>query len=270
MTLFDGGSRPGGRLDRLNPYRIGLRLILDRLRWDLSPRSWGQRKKIAALSNCHRDQKAVILCNGPSLKDVDFSLLGNVFTFGLNKINLFFQQTDFRPSAIVAVNPLVIRQNAGFFSSTDIPLFLDCVAVQYGVASGKNIHLLHSCDFPYFSRNCSLSVFQGFTVTYVALQLAYHMGFREVALVGCDHNYQATGNPNAVCYNNGADPGHFCDDYFSPGQPWQFPDLKASEHYYELARQCYEDDGRVVVNASATTCLDLFPLVRLEEFIRDA
>jgi hypothetical protein len=201
---------------------------------------------------------------------VDFSSLGNVFTFGLNKINLLFKQTDFRPSAIVAVNPLVIQQNSEFFSSTGIPLFLERIAAQYGMASGKNVHLLHSCDFPYFARDCSISVFEGFTVTYVALQLAYHMGFNKVALVGCDHDYQVTGRPNAISYNRGSDPGHFCDDYFAPGQPWQFPDLKASEHYYDLARQCYENDGRVVVNASTTTHLDLFPLVRLEEFIRDA
>ena len=51
---------------------------------------------------------------------------------------------------------------------------------------------------------------------------------------------------------------------------FQFPDLKASEHYYDLARQCYEYDGRVLVNASTSTHLDVFPLIQLEQFIRDA
>lgn len=269
MTRFKQSHKPGGSRDFLNPYRVGLRLILDRLIWDISFRSWIHRKKFIALRNLHSGEKAIILCNGPSLKNVDFSTLGKVFTFGLNKINLLFSEMDFRPSAVVAVNPLVIQQNSEFFSSTDIPLFLDRIAVQYGIASNANVHLLHSCDFPYFSQDCSKSIFQGFTVTYVALQLAYHMGFEKVALVGCDHNYHMLGNPNAISYNQNTDPAHFCDDYFAPNQPWQFPDLKASEHYYDLARQCYEKEGRVIVNASSSTNLDVFPMMSLEKFIHD-
>ncbi len=270
MTQFKGIVRPGGKLDQFNPYRIGLHLLLDRLRWDCSPRSWIHRKKVAALRNVHAGEKAIILCNGPSLRDVDFSTIRGVFTFGLNKINLLFKQTDFRPSAIVSVNPFVIEQNANFFSSTDILLFLDRVAINHGISSTEHIYFLHSCGFPYFARDCSVSVFQGFTVTYVALQIAYHMGFSNVALVGCDHDYKMTGNPNVIGYNESRDPAHFCEDYFSPNQPWQFPDLKASEYYYDLARRCYEDDGRVIVNASMKTQLSVFPLMRLEDFIRDA
>ena len=270
MIRFDGKNRPGGRLDRFNPYRISLHLLFDRLSWDLSPRSWTHRKKVAALRNVHSGEKAIILCNGPSLKDVDFSAMENIFTFGLNKINLLFGHTDFRPSAIVAVNPFVIEQNADFFSSTDILLFLDRTAIRHGISSTEHIHFLHSCGFPYFARDCSVSVFQGFTVTYVALQLAYHMGFSKVALIGCDHDYRMTGNPNSIGYNESRDPGHFCEDYFSPNQPWQFPDLKASEYYYDLARRCYEDDGRMIVNASTKTRLDIFPLIRFQDFVRDA
>jgi hypothetical protein len=269
MIQPDRRTWPAGVRARLNPYRIGLRLLLDRVCWDLSPVSWVHRKKLRMLRNAHVEEKAIILCNGPSLNDVDFSAIGSVFTFGLNKINLLFRQTAFRPSAIVSVNPYVIEQNIDFFSSTDIPLFLDHRASRYDLSSKAHVHFLHSCGYPCFARNCSLSLFQGYTVTYVALQLAYHMGFRKVALVGCDHDFKMTGNPNAITYNESKDPGHFCEDYFSPGQPWQFPDLKGSEHYYALARCCYNDDGRVIVNASAKSRLDVFPLMRLEEFIHD-
>jgi hypothetical protein len=267
MTLPSGGSRPGGRLDYLNPYRIGARLILDRLRWDVSPTSWKHRRKLTALRDKHRDEKAIILCNGPSLSDIDLPALDGIFTFGLNKINLLFEQTDFRPSAIVAVNPFIIEQNSDYFSASEIPLFLDWVAVGNGVKARDNIYFLHSSDFPYFSRDCSISVFQGYTVTYVALQLAYHMGFTKVALVGCDHDYHMDGEPNSISYNSKKDPAHFCDDYFSPTQPWQFPDLKNSELYYDLARRCYEENDRMIVNASVRTKLDVFPRMQLDDFI---
>ena len=71
--------------------------------------------------NKYSNEKAVIICNGPSLLKVDLALLKNVYTFGLNKINLLFGKSDFRPSAIVAVNKYVIEQNADFYDSTDIP-----------------------------------------------------------------------------------------------------------------------------------------------------
>jgi len=270
MIPVDRPSWPAGVRAQLNPYRVGLRLILDRTHWDLWPGSWVHRKKLKVLRNTHVEEKAIILCNGPSLNDVDFSALGSIFTFGLNKINLLFRQTDFRPSAIVSVNPFVIEQNIDFFSSTDIPLFLDHRATSYGLSSKRHVHFLYSCAFPYFAQDCSVSIFQGYTVTYVALQLAYHMGFRKVALVGCDHDFNMAGNPNAITYNESRDPGHFCEDYFSPNQPWQFPDLKGSEYYYDLARRCYHENGGVVVNASTKTRLDVFPFMRLEDFIHNA
>jgi hypothetical protein len=269
MTRFDPHCRPGGTRNLLNPYRIGLSILVRRLLWDLSPTLWGQRRRIEALRNKYRGKRAVILCNGPSLNDIDLSSIGNIFTFGLNKINLLFQKTDFRPSCIVAVNPFVINQNSEFFTSTDIPLFLDRYASKYGIAKRKDVYLLDSCDFPYFARDCSMSVFQGFTVTYIALQLAYHMGFDRVALVGCDHDYPNEGIPNAVTYNESEDKAHFCRDYFSTEEPWQLPDLRASEHYYDMARRCYEFDGRSVVNASTKTRLAIFPRQTLSEFIND-
>ena len=76
----------GGVRKQLNPYRIGLGILWNRVTWDLLPVSWVHRKKLKALRNAHVDEKAIILCNGPSLNDVDFSAIGDVFTFGLNKI----------------------------------------------------------------------------------------------------------------------------------------------------------------------------------------
>jgi len=129
----------------INPYRTGANLILSRLRWDLHPYSWSSRRKIKAWEGRFRGQRAVILCNGPSLNMVDFGTLSasGVFTFGLNKINLLFKRSDFRPSVIVAVNPHVMEQNADFYNTTHIPLFLDSIGKKW-VHSYKNICFLHS------------------------------------------------------------------------------------------------------------------------------
>ena len=42
---------------------------------------------------------------------------------------------------------------------------------------------------PHFSSDVRGRVWEGATVTNVTLQLAFHMGFQQVILIGVDHNY---------------------------------------------------------------------------------
>ena len=255
-------------LFKMNPYRISAYLFLDRLKWDLRSHSWSSRSKLKALKNLHEGQKAVIICNGPSLLKTDFSLLENVYTFGLNKINLLFDQTTFRPSSIVAVNPFVIEQNKQFYKDTSIPLFLEAKAsIASGLLDISPATFLHSVDFSSFSEDCSVSIFQGYTVTYVAMQLAFHMGFSEVALIGCDHDFHVEGPANEVRTVQGEDASHFHKDYFSYGQQWQLPDLNQSEVYYSLAKDHFEKSGRSLVNVTQGGLLELLPRTSLAEFV---
>ena len=269
MKLPSGKTIPGSEFNTLNPYYWSLRYLAKRLLWDLFPLSWVYRSKLKKIRNKYHGQKAVILCNGPSLIDVDFQQLKGVYTFGLNKVNLLFDKTDFRPSCIVAVNPFVLLQNKQFYENTDIPLFLDQKAISIPVSYRSNRILLSSSNIPFFARDCSMSIFQGYTVTYVAMQLAFHMGFTKVALVGCDHSFYGSSRPNEVLKSDARDLSHFSKDYFSHGQLWQYPDLKKSEAYYSLAKQVYEANGRKIYNASTRTELDVFPLIKLSDFLNE-
>lgn len=237
--------------------------------WDLKPQAWSSRSKLKQLKNTYSGNKAVIICNGPSLLQTDFSLLENVYTLGLNKINLLFDQTAFRPNSIVAVNPYVIEQNKSFFSDTTIPLFLESRAsADAGLLDTNAATFLHTIDFSSFSEDCSISIFQGYTVTYVAMQLAYHMGFSEVALIGCDHNFQVNGPANQLQTARGEDLSHFDKNYFSDGQQWQLPDLGQSEVYYALAKEAFEKAGRRLINATEGGDLEILPRSSLSDFIK--
>ncbi|MBW4549820.1 MAG: DUF115 domain-containing protein [Aphanocapsa sp. GSE-SYN-MK-11-07L] len=252
----------------INPYRYASFIVLNRLKWDLRLESWRSRRRLNAYRNKHKGEKAVILCNGPSLLKSDFSLLNKVFTFGLNKINLLFSESDFRPSCIVAVNSYVIEQNSEFYNQTQIPLFID----QYGtkfIESRNNVSFLHSVHQPAFAKNCSVSIHQGGTVTYVALQLAFHMGFSKVALIGCDHSFTSKGSANKVVQSSDQDLDHFDKNYFAGGDKWQLPDLPASEMSYILAREVYKSHDRLIVNSTFGGCLEIFQRMDLESFLRD-
>ena len=253
--------------DRVNPYFRASSLLFNRVKWDLNPQAWIARSRLQELKNRYEGEKAVILCNGPSLLKSDFSLLNDVYTFGLNKINLLFESTTFRPSCVVSTNRYVIRQNRDFYNSTDIRLFLESSALKNGVKPRENIIFFHSTNIDRFARDCSLSLFEGYTVTFVALQLAFHMGFRDVALIGCDHEFRKKGPANMLVKAENNDPDHFDDRYFPEGEVWQLPDLDRSELYYRYAGNVYEAFNRKIVNATAGGKLEVFDRVDLVDFL---
>jgi hypothetical protein len=250
----------------LNPYRFAAFEIWNRLRWDLQIESWHSRSKVRAWKDRYLGQKAVIVCNGPSLLHSNLSRLKGIFSFGLNKINLLFDKTSFRPACIVAVNPFVVEQNAEFYNCTEIPLFLDSCGLQR-VRARKNIAFLHSSSQNKFAQDCSISVYQGYTVTFVAMQLAFHMGFKDVALIGCDHNFSTKGPANKTVVSGQKDDNHFDPNYFAGGVKWQLPDLPNSEAAYSLAQLAFQSDNRSLVNCTVGGCLELLPRIELEKFV---
>jgi hypothetical protein len=104
-------------------------------------------------------------------------------------------------------------------------------------------------------------VWPGATVTFVAMQLAYHMGFDEVILLGVDHSFTTQGKPHTEVISQGDDPNHFAPNYFGKGFKWQLPDLETSEIAYKMARQAFEADGRKIMDATIGGKLTIFPKV---------
>ena len=202
---------------------------------------------------------------------VDFEQIerANVFTFGLNKINLLFKQSSFRPSCIVAVNPFVIEQNSDFYNQTDLPLFVDYQGFKRRwIKPRRTVHFFPSIvPIAHFSGIVTRGVNQGYTVTYVALQIAYYMGFRDVALVGCDHSFATKGPANLTVTSDESDPNHFDSRYFSGGVKWQLPDLVGSEFHYQIADIAYRQVGGRIVNATEGGKLEIFERESLGNFL---
>jgi hypothetical protein len=254
-----------------NPYVHYGHLLVSRIIWDFHLCSWLSRKRLRQWKDRFIGQKAIILCNGPSLNKVDFDEINSyrIFTFGMNKINLLFDRTEFRPSAIVAVNPYVISQNAEFYNQTDLPLFIDSCG-HNKIKLRRNVHFIHSAaGHRKFARDCSISVVRGATVTFIAMQLAFHMGFKQVALVGCDHSFTSKGTANSVVKSGEIDLNHFSENYFSKGVKWQLPDLLASELQYDTAKSVFEKYGKKIVNCTDKGKLEIFERITLTRFLND-
>lgn len=253
----------------VNPYRTGLGLIYNRLLWDRNiGQSLKNHNKLKTLRNKELGNKAVILCNGPSLNKVKFEDLTNIKTFGLNKINLLFDNNNFRPDYIISVNGHVIEQNSEFYNATAIPLFLEGkVAKKSGVHNRNNVTFLNTGGQG-FAQDCSVTIPEGHTVTYVALQLAFHFGFTKVALVGCDHYFsQASGEANSIVRMESDDENHFDPRYFR-NQNWQLPDIIESEISYLRAKKAYQEAGRELFNCTEGGALTLLPKIPLSDFLQ--
>lgn len=110
-----------------------------------------------------------------------------------------------------------------------------------------------------FSTDLALGVHEGWTVTHVALQLAYFLGFSDVVLIGLDHRYSFEGRPNEARTLQGADTNHFSDRYFGYGQTWDNPDLERSEESYRAALEAFRRDGRRVRDATVDGACTVFP-----------
>lgn len=256
---------------KINLYRLSLGYIKNRLSWDLTFKSFRSKQYFTKKRNIHSHKKAVILCNGPSLRSVDFDLLNksSVFTIGLNKINLLFEETSFRPNMIVSVNKLVVEQNKDFFNNTEIELIIDSKSSKI-IRPRSNVHFIHSLPFQLkFAGDIRGSVCQGYTVTYVALQIAFHYGFDEVAIVGCDHNFETKGSANMTIVSSESDPNHFSSKYFSDGMKWQLPDLPGSELHYRMAKEYYEAYNRKIWNCTDGGKLEVFNRKQLEFFLNE-
>ncbi|MHC4743963.1 MAG: glycosyltransferase, partial [Planctomycetota bacterium] len=211
----------------------------------------------------YRGQRCVIIGNGPSLNNTDLSLLKNEYTFGLNKIYLLFDRIDWRPSFYVSVNPFVIEQSAEQILNEIHGLkFLDFAAFKYLPYMEDTAYLL-SLNGKGFSTDPCTGVFQIHTVTCVAMQLAYHMGFDEVFLIGVDHFFNAAkqGRPDQVVLQAGCDADHFDPNYFAGGQQWNLPNLKGSEEGYRLAKETFERAGRKIYDATVAGRLTVFEKV---------
>jgi hypothetical protein len=218
-------------------------------------------RQLAALKDAHQGQRCFIIGNGPSLKKTDLSLLRDEFTFGMNRIYMMFPELGFGTSYYLSVNSLVIEQCAADIRALSMPKFVSWRSRELIQPTAELVYLHTTYSGPKFASDARGRLWEGATVTYVALQLAFHMGFEQVILIGVDHSFTTKGAPNTTVVSQGDDPNHFHAGYFGKGFRWQLPDLDTSERAYHMARHAYDAAGRQVLDATIGGMLTVFPKV---------
>lgn len=213
--------------------------------------------------------RCVVIGNGPSLKHMPLHRLSNEFTFGMNRIYLMGNDLGFEPTFYVAINRFVLSQFADEISKLNGRKFLNWSYRDRRYSDPNTVYLETKPILRPDGKLLSGYYAGGGTVTLLALQLAYFMGFSQAILIGVDHSYSESGTPNKVVRSDHKDRDHFSGAYFGAGVVWQLPDLAAMERGYRMAKELYESDGRQIVDATINGKLHVFPKVSLDDELSD-
>jgi hypothetical protein len=254
-------------LNRLHPKRL-IPGIKRRLKEKYYDKTWlssiegdKNRQFLESIKNKFLGHRLFLIANGPSLKEMDLSVLENEYTMCMNRFYISFDKIGFTPNFLVCVEDLVLSQFGNDFDK----LNLEGKFVNWRANNEiKNSHYLKESFAlePFFQNDLTKPTHFGGTVTFACLQLAYYMGFQEVIIIGLDHRFKESGIPNKVeTRKSEKDESHFDPNYFPKGMKWRLPDLEKSELSYKIALDYYVANGRRIFDATIDGQCSVFPKI---------
>ena len=166
--------------------------------------------RIPALKDKHKDERCFIIGTGPSLNKTNLSLLNNEICIGVN--TLYGIKPDCK-YWVISDHTLWQKMDSAIKKNikSELLFFAESVPKYFNNLSSEKcivIRPLGSMNVWYkFSTDLNKGTYSGGTVVIHAIQIAYHLGFKEVYLLGCDtdysgvHHFDGTtcgeiGNPN--------------------------------------------------------------------------
>lgn len=220
--------------------------------------------KIESLKERYKGKRCFIVATGPSVTFDDLECLNRnrEFCISMNAIFTCFSKTEWRPDCYVILDADgVLLWQDEFYKMKDVPykFIADCQPYVDYTQLEDSCYVYHSIldDFSIknmlFSDDFSRKVYNGSTVTYVCIQLAVYLGFKEIYLIGVDYNYTANAK------------NHFTEqpelDGVFDGMSGQNRIQDISYIAFQKAKEYASNHGIKIYNATRTTCLDVFEQV---------
>jgi len=230
-------------------------------------------KKLEDLKNIHKGKRCFIIGNGPSLRMEDLDMLKKEFTFGVNRIYLSFPKTSWRPTYYVIQDSRMLDNYINEVSELNLPCkflpiqYKDKYTDKKGTAFFYNYVLrLFNGTEPLFSDDIAKQTYEGGTVTFLCMQIAFYMGFEEIILIGNDFNYSIEKTKDGIKNNNVKD--YFVDGYISNTETRFYPRLDLCEEGFKLARRKAEERGIKIYNATRGGKLEVFERKDFDSFFK--
>jgi hypothetical protein len=157
--------------------------------------------KLIPFKDKHKGEKCCIVATGPSLKVSDLDMLkeNNIKCISMNRIYNLFERTSWRPDYYVIEDKKMIEDLANEIANLDLKYkFVNggvnkYWALEQSKSSVAFKMVMQDClsEKVGFSKELERFIYNGYTVTYVCLQLAMYMGFSDIYLLGVDFNYSS-------------------------------------------------------------------------------
>lgn len=208
-----------------------------------------------------KGKTVLLVCNGPSLNHVDLNRFIAIQSFGLNKINLIFSNTDWRPNGIFIINGLVIRQMKEIINgSSDIPYYCDEKGILIGAKASKYIR------FDAMTMGERGPFLKSASVTVAALQILIQSKPKRIIIVGLDHSFvvKKSLKKNEIEKYKGDDINHFSKDYFK-NQLWGAPDLEKERFQLSQLKSIAEELNVEILDATINGKLDVFKKISIDK-----
>jgi len=231
---------------------------------------------LAAYRGIHQGQRCFVVGNGPSLNQIDMTLLRDEITMGSNRVFLGFERWGYDFKYWMTQDETNIKQIAEdyvenvpddvikfvpirFLENFDLTRFQNCCPV--------NLELDME-NYPLFSDH-PRAIFEGWTVTYSMLQIAVIMGCNPIYLIGVDYNYQINKDTlvNDTRWTDSESKSHFHPDYCKAdaGVIWNIPRFDRTDKAYACAADYAKANGVEIINATPGSKLTAFPTIDYED-----
>ena len=229
---------------------------------------------IQKYKNFYDGQRCFIIGNGPSLtiSDLDKLKAFNEISIASNSIYNLFPKTQWRPTIYTVHDFQEIKKTRDKISAVKADLKIVAMSASGRIYDVDGAILLRLID-PIkgriiFSDDISEFVYDGGTVTYVSIQCAVYMGFKEIILLGVDHSFAREQTKDGKIKVNRDVKNHFqnyqTDDFWGNGQKDEeavvFPLDFATNAFIE-ARRYADEHGVKILNATRGGKLEVFERV---------
>lgn len=248
-----------------------LRKLYGLLRFRLFGLNFRNTQNLKRLHNLYEGRRCFIICNGPSLKvaDLDCIHANGDFSFASNKIDRIFPLTEWRPTFYAVFDETAqftllktmnsIPAQIKFFRKNSYSVTRKVKGHVVWLNANGNRTLL---DNPKFAENCTNVIYTIGTVTYAMLQLAVHMGFKELYIIGCDNRYSFERRQDGTIISYGTHSyftGSDAKDDKATASTWEM------NIAYEFTRKYAEAHGIKIYNASRGGHLETFERVNFDD-----
>ncbi len=220
-------------------------------------------EKLKTFHKLHEGKRCFIVGNGPSLRVEDLQKLEHEICFGSHRIYKIFGETQWRPDYYCAQDSKLVNESIDEINQMDLAEKFIAVVPDRHYEPLKHVNYVHLIEeefypqLPKFSSDISKGVYEGYTVSYMCLQLAVYMGFQEIYLLGIDHNYSVTLLPNGELLENKNIQDHFSSEDVTASTPQLFKSTLS----YQAARKYADANGIKILNATRGGKLDAFERV---------